>query len=203
MKKLPTIIKRSFYTAFLAGLAAVTLSSCKPTYNPPVESPDTETMSADTPYDIDFIQINNDVIENYSETDRAKIFPFIKNLEVDGSNDPKSVTLTLDIADNVSDDAIDILVTDATKMIGYEAYMQDFRLTPSDSESFGSFYDLYDYTLKVTQGGDTIYDQTFETSDGEGLPFDPSVDADTIKESLEAEQEAQSTTAAAETKAAQ
>ncbi len=144
-------------------------------------------MAADEPYDMDFIQINNDIIDYYSDGSMSKIFPFIKNLDVDGSNDPRSVKLILDVAENVSPDAIDILIADITKQIANEAQIQDFRLTKASSDSFGSFFDLYDYSIKVTQGSETLYDETFNTSDGEAIPFDPSVDGETIKESIEAE----------------
>lgn len=171
----------------LAVIVCFSITACKPSYQSPLETPDTETMAADEPYDMDFIQINNDIIDYYSDGSMSKIFPFIKNLDVDGSNDPRSVKLILDVAENVSPDAIDILIADITKQIANEAQIQDFRLTKASSDSFGSFFDLYDYSIKVTQGSETLYDETFNTSDGEAIPFDPSVDGETIKESIEAE----------------
>ena len=68
---------------------AIILVSCKPSYEVPVESPNTETSSADTPYNIDFVQINNEIINTFQTEDHQKIFPFITDLEIDGNNDDK------------------------------------------------------------------------------------------------------------------
>ena len=143
---------------FLSILAACLLCSCKPSYEVTPEDPDMETMSPDEPYDFDFVQINNDVLDYYSQSDMLKIFPFIRD--------------------------IDILLSDITKQIGNEAQIQDFRLTTASSDSFGSVFELYNYTIKVTQGSDMLYDQTIDCSHGENIPFEPSVDGTTIKESI-------------------
>ena len=180
-------MRRFLCKLMILSAVIASLSACKPSYDVPVDTPETGTMSADTPYDLDFVQINNDILEYYGEGSMSKIFPFIKNLEIDGDNESKNITMILDVQPNVMNDAIDMLITDITKQIGDEAQMQDFRLKKSDNESFGTVFDIYNYTIKVTQDSNTIYDQTIETTDGEDIPFNPSTDGDTIKESIEAE----------------
>ena len=69
---------------FLSILAACLLCSCKPSYEVTPEDPDMETMSPDEPYDFDFVQINNDVLDYYSQSDMLKIFPFIRDISIDG-----------------------------------------------------------------------------------------------------------------------
>jgi hypothetical protein len=169
---------------FLSILAACLLCSCKPSYEVTPEDPDMETMSPDEPYDFDFVQINNDVLDYYSQSDMLKIFPFIRDISIDGDNKEKTISLTLDVQPGVSKEAVDILLSDITKQIGNEAQIQDFRLTTASSDSFGSVFELYNYTIKVTQGSDMLYDQTIDCSHGENIPFEPSVDGTTIKESI-------------------
>lgn len=195
MKKTVKNMKRTIYSMLMIGAAVLTLCSCKPSYVSPLSIPDSETKGADEPYDIDFVQINNNIIDTYSSDDRAKIFPFIKNLEIDGSNDEKYVSLTLDVVENTSDDAVDVLLSDLTKQISDEGQMQDFRFTPSSDDDFGTFFDVYNYKLKVTRGSETLYDETIKTNEGESIPFDPSLDVNTVKEALASMNTDDSTTA--------
>jgi hypothetical protein len=168
-------------------LLSFTLDGCKPTYEAPVDAPETSVRSKKDPYEIDFVQINNNVIDTFQDDYYQKTFPYIKNLEINGDNQSMTCTLNLEVINNVSGDAIIALLTSLTLDIGEEAQMQDFRLKKSDNESFGTVFDIYNYTIKVTQDSNTIYDQTIETTDGEDIPFNPSTDGDTIKESIEAE----------------
>lgn len=177
-------LKKLAVIGILTIAVASTVSGCKPSYKSPFESPATETMSADEPYDTDFIQVNNNVIDTYSSGDRAKIFRFIKNLEIDGSNDEKYVSLTLDVDENTSEEALNILLSDLTKQISDEGQMQDFRFQPSSSTSFGTFFDVYNYKVKVTRGSETLMDETIKTNEGESIPFDPALGLDTVMSAL-------------------
>ena len=77
-----------------------------------------------------------------------------------------------------------------TKQIANNAYIQDFRLKKADDAQFGSVYDIYSYTYKVTSGGETLYDETIPA--GEEIPLDPSIDGDAVKEAIEQLQESTS-----------
>ena len=162
-------------------ISAVSMASCKPSYKAPVEAPNMTTMAADAPYDMDFVQLNNDVIDVFSR--KTDIFPFIKDLEIDGDNDQKTIDVNIDIHQGISDEAIQVLLSDVTKQIANNAYIQDFRLKKADDTQFGTVYDIYSYTYKVTSGGETLYDETIPA--GSEIPLDPSVDGDVVKEALE------------------
>lgn len=160
---------------------ALSISACKPSYQEQKVDPVMTTAPADQPYDIDFVQLNNDVIDSLSM--KKDIFPFIKSVDIDGDNDKKQIVLNIDIQSGVSDEAVQVLLADVTKRIANNAYIQDFRLKKADDTQFGSVFDIYSYKYKVTCGQDTLYDQT--VSAGDKIPLDPSFDGDSVAEALE------------------
>lgn len=163
-------------------LSAVVLTSCKPTYEAPVDAPETAVRSESDPYEIDFVQINNNVIETFQDDYYKSTFPFIKNLEIDGSNETMTCELKLEVDDNVSGDAVIALLTNLTLDIGEEGQMQDFRFELPNGKNFGTFFDKYSYHYVVTQSSQTIMDDTI--SAGDEMPFDPSLTIDKIQESI-------------------
>lgn len=165
----------------VAFISAVSMVACKPSYKAPVEAPNMTTMAADAPYDMDFVQLNNDVIDVFSR--KTDIFPFIKDLEIDGDNDQKTIEVKIDVHQGISDEAIQVLLSDVTKQIANNAYIQDFRLKKADDTQFGSVYDIYSYTYMVTSDGETLYDETIPA--GGEIPLDPSLDGDVVKEALD------------------
>lgn len=172
----------------VAALAALSVSACKPTYEVPVDDPIMTTAHADAPYEMDFDQLNDDVIDGFSKT--HVVFPFVKSMEIDGDNDSKTITATIDIQPNVDDYAVQVLLSDVTKKIDNNAYIQDFRIKKADDTQFGSVYDIYSYTYKVTCGDATLYDTTINA--GESIPLDPSVDGNKIMDALEQQEQEKS-----------
>ena len=168
----------------VAALAAISVSACKPTYEAPVDDPIMTTAPADAPYEMDFDQLNDDVIDSFSKT--HVVFPFVKSMEISGDNDTKNIEVDIDIQEGVADYAVQVLLSDVTKKIDYNAYVQDFRIKKPDDTQFGSVYDIYSYTYKVTCGDTTLYDTTIDA--GESIPLDPSVDGNKIMESVANEQ---------------
>lgn len=163
-------------------LLSFTLDGCKPTYEAPVDAPETSVRSKKDPYEIDFVQINNNVIDTFQDDYYQKTFPYIKNLEINGDNQSMTCTLNLEVINNVSGDAIIALLTSLTLDIGEEAQMQDFRFELPNGKNFGTFFDKYSYHYVVTQSGKTIMDDT--VSAGDEMPFDPSLTIDKIQESI-------------------
>lgn len=178
----------------IAALAAVFVSACKPTYEAPVDDPIMTTAPADAPYEMDFDQLNDDVIDSFSKT--HVVFPFVRSMEISGDNEAKSIEVDIDIQEGVDDYAVQVLLSDVTKKIDNNAYIQDFRIKKADDTQFGSVYDIYSYTYKVTCGGETLYDETIQP--GTEIPLDASVDGNKIMESVANEQAlAESTEASA------
>lgn len=157
---------------------AIILVSCKPSYEVPVESPNTETSSADTPYNIDFVQINNEIINTFQTEDHQKIFPFITDLEIDGNNDDKIINLNLSVIKNTSSEAILKLMSALTIQISNEAHVQDFRFSHPTESDFGSFFTVYSYHYTIKRGEDIFLDETIKQN--ATIPFDASQDFDTI-----------------------
>ena len=176
----------------VAVLAALSVTACKPTYEVPVDDPIMTTAPADAPYEMDFDQLNNDVIDSFSKT--HVVFPFVKSMEISGDNDAKSIEVDIDIQEGVDDYAVQVLLSDVTKKIDNNAYIQDFRIKQADDTQFGSVYDIYSYTYKVTCGGEMLYDETIQP--GTEIPLDPSVDGNKIMESVANEQANEESTVA-------
>lgn len=171
---------RAWMMVGVAALAAVSVSACKPTYEAPVDDPIMTTAAADAPYEMDFDQLNDDVIDSFSKT--HVVFPFVKSMEISGDNDTKNIEVDIDIQEGVADYAVQVLLSDVTKKIDNNAYIQDFRIKQADDTQFGSVYDIYSYTYKVTCGEETLYDETIQP--GTEIPLDPSVDGNKIMESI-------------------
>lgn len=180
--------KKEILMISMALAVAASVSACKPSYEAPVADPVMTTMAADAPYDMDFVQLNNDVIDVFSR--KTDVFPFIKDLEIDGDNDQKTIEVKIDVHQGISDEAVQVLLSDVTKQIANNAYIQDFRLKKADDTQFGSVYDIYSYTYKVTSGGETLYDETIPA--GGEIPLDPGMDGDAVKEAIEELQESTS-----------
>jgi len=172
--------KRNGY-AFLM-ICSCLLSACKPTYNPGSNAPTMTTAPVNQAYDMDFVQINNDIIDYYSQENLLKYFPFITDLEIDGTNDPAEIDLRLSVEENVSDEAVVILLSDIAKNIGDEAAIQDFRLKESSETSFGTVYDHYTFHYTVTVNDEVTAEDTINA--GDEFPLDPSYDLTYLKEYL-------------------
>lgn len=170
---------------FAMFLTVISVSACRPTYEVPVDNPIMTTAPADAPYDLDFNQLNNDVIDSFSKT--HVVFPFVKSMEINGDNNARTITVDIDIQSGVGSEAVQVLLSDVTKKIANNAYVQDFRLKKADDEQFGSVYNIYSYTYKVTCGDTTLYDTTIQA--GESIPLDPSVDGNKIMDALEQQEE--------------
>lgn len=179
----------------VAVLVALSVTACKPSYEAPVDDPIMTTAPADAPYEMDFDQLNDDVIDGFSKT--HVVFPFVKSMEISGDNETKTIEVDIDIQPNVDDYAVQVLLSDVTKKIDNNAYIQDFRIKQADDSQFGSVYDIYSYTYKVTCGGETLYDETIQP--GTEIPLDPSVDGNKIMESLVDEQNSEDSSDTSET----
>ena len=169
----------------VAALTAISVSACKPTYEAPVDDPIMTTAPADAPYEMDFDQLNDDVIDSFSKT--HVVFPFVRSMEISGNNDTKNIEVEIDIQEGVADEAVQVLLSDVTKKIDNNAYVQDFRIKKADDTQFGSVYDIYSYTYKVTCSDTTLYDTTINA--GESIPLVPSVDGNKIMDALEQQEQ--------------
>lgn len=169
----------------LTFLVALSLNACKPTYEAPVNDPVMTTAAADAPYEMDFVQLNDDVIDSFSKT--HVVFPFVKSMEISGDNDSKTIEVEIDVQENAPDYALQVLLSDVTKKIDNNAYIQDFRIKKADDSQFGSVFDIYSYTYKVTCGDTILYDTTIQA--GDDIPLDPSVDGNKVMEAIEAQEE--------------
>lgn len=157
----------------ILGLLCLTILSaagCKKKYVSPLETPNVTQAPEDKPYEFEFDQMNNDVIDTLQG---EEVFEFIKDLDVSGNNETKEIVLTVDIMDNVSEDALEYMLTEATKAIVDAASTQDYRITGYTDEDFGNLFEKYAFKYKVTAGDEVVVEETVEI--GDSVPFDPSL----------------------------
>lgn len=144
------------------------LGGCQPAYKRAVEAgPVTQTMEVDAPYNLDFAQIQNDLVTDYGEDPS---FGFIKTLELDGDNERREMKLSFEVVEGASPDAIDIFTAIMLRAIADGANTQDARLALSSDTDFGGVYRLYSITVSVTQNGETSDTQI---QAGDAFPYDP------------------------------
>ncbi|MBE6004418.1 MAG: hypothetical protein E7232_10115 [Lachnospiraceae bacterium] len=166
---------KKFFVLGLICTMTVSFSGCKKRYVSPMEEPNMTRAPEDKEYEFDFVQINNDVIESLQD---QEIYSFVKSVDVTGDNDNKEINLNIDIEENVSDDAIELLLTDATKAIIDAANTQDLRIDRYTEDEFGNLFNLYSYNVKVTSGEEVVREENLNK--GDSVPFDPSMTIENV-----------------------
>lgn len=159
----------------LVIIQLISLNSCKPTYKSPLESPSVTKAPEDAPYLFDFEQMEEDVGENIQS---ANIYGFIKNFTLKGDNDSQNIKVYFDIEENVSENAIEVLLTDTMRFIVDEAQMQDFRIEGYTEEDFGNLSDIYSIDLIVKCGDKIVTEYIIEK--GDSVPFDPTLSVENV-----------------------
>nr|WP_298477604.1 hypothetical protein [uncultured Oribacterium sp.] len=157
------VLRKVGITALLL-FSAFGLSACKPKYGKN-ETPVMTTAAANVEINMDFDQIHNDVVENMDPKD----YPFVKSLNITGDNSTKMVTVTAEIMDNVSTEALNLFLKNLMENIANEAAIQDFRYTRSTDTEFGSFFKKYGVHYTITRGDETVEDVT--VNPGDSFPF--------------------------------
>ncbi len=165
---------RKLYLALVISTMAV-LSSCKPTYKSPLESPSVTKAPEDAPYKFDFEQMEEDVGTNIQS---ANIYGFIKNFSLTGDNDAQKITVNFDIEENVSENAIEVLLTDTMRFIVDEASMQDFRIDEYTEEGFGNLSNIYGIDFIVKRNDEVVTE--YNIAKGDSIPFDPTLTIENI-----------------------
>ena len=164
MKKGKKPVLRKVGVIALLLFSAFGLSACKPK-DGKKETPVMTTAAANVEINMDFDQIHNDVVENMDPKD----YPFVKSLNITGDNSTKMVTVTAEIMDNVSTDALNLFLKNLMENIANEAAIQDFRYTRSTDTEFGSFFKKYGVHYTITRGDETVEDVT--VNPGDSFPF--------------------------------
>ena len=166
---------RKIYIAILVCLTMLASTGCKEKYVSPLEAPDMTLAAADAAYNLDFDQLNNDVLDTLQE---KEIYGFVKEMEITGDNEVMEINYNVEIEENVSDDAVELLLTDAVRAIVDAANTQDFRIESYSDENFGNLSDIYNINLLVKCGDETVKEYKIEK--GESIPFDPTLTLENV-----------------------
>ena len=166
---------RKIIIAILACLTILATTGCKEKYVSPLEKPDMTKAAENTAYNLDFDQLNNDVLDTLQE---KEIYGFVKEMDVSGDNGSMVINYSVNIEDNVSNDAIELLITDAAKAIVDAANTQDFRIENYTEDSFGNLSDIYSLNFTVMCGEETVKEYNIEK--GDSIPFDPTLTIENV-----------------------
>ncbi len=166
---------RKIYIAILVCMTVFASTGCKEKYVSPLEKPDMTLAAADAAYNLDFDQLNNDVLETLQD---KEIYGFVKEMEVTGDNGTMEINYNVEIEDNVSEDAVQLLLTDAIRAIVDAANTQDFRIENYSGESFGNLSEIYSLNLVVKCDEETI--KEYNIAKGDSIPFDPSLTIENV-----------------------
>ncbi len=159
---------RKLFIVSLALMIIMLSTGCKEKYVSPLEKPDMNKAAPDAAYNLDFDQLNNDVLDTLQD---KEIYGFVKDMEVSGDNGSMEINFNAEIEENVSDEATELLLTDAAKAIIDGASTQDFRIEGYTNESFGNLSDIYNINFTVKCGDATV--KEYHIKKGESIPFDP------------------------------
>ena len=163
--------KYSLLLCFMLMLACA-LTSCKPKYVSPLESPRAE-MPENAPQELDFVQMHNNVIEQFSGDET---YMFVKALDINGSNEPKEISVEIEVMEKTADEAVEVFLSQLITAISQDACAQDMRYTAPDAESFGSVFDSYKLHYTVMRGAEIYLDEEIDT-DTE-IPVTPGLEID-------------------------
>ncbi len=166
---------RKIYIAILICLTVLASTGCKEKYVSPLEKPDMTLAAADAAYNLDFDQLNNDVLDTLQD---KEIYGFVKDMEVSGDNGAMEIYYNVDIEENVSENALELLLTDATRAIVDAANTQDFRIDTYTDDGFGNLTDVYSLNLTVRCGDETVSE--IKIAKGESIPFDPTLTIESV-----------------------
>lgn len=154
----------------VALCTTIVMAGCKKGYVSPLETPSMTKAAEDRPYSFDYDQINNDVIDSLQD---KGIYTFVKSLSVSGNDDAKEIQLDVDVIDDVSEEALELFLTDATKAIIEAANTQDLRIDSWTKDGFGNLFDMFSYKYRVTCGDTTLIEESLKA--GDSVPLDPEI----------------------------
>lgn len=166
---------RKIFIAILACLTIFASTGCKASYVSPLETPDVTKAADDASYDLDFDQLNNDVIDALQE---KEIYGFVKDMEVIGDNGAMEINFNAEIVEGVTDDATELLITDAVKAIVDGACTQDFRFEGYTNDGFGNISNIYSLNLTVKCGDEIV--KEYKIAKGDSIPFDPTLTIENV-----------------------
>ncbi len=166
-------MKKIYFVGLMCAMIA--MSGCQKRYVSPLEAPNMTKAPEDQPYDFDFDQVNNDVVDSLQD---KEIYGFVKDLSVSGDNEKKKFVLEADIMEDVSYEAVEYFLADATKAIVDAAHLQDFRIDEWNEEGYGNLFEKYAYRYKVTCGKEIIREESLNA--GDSVPFDPAMSIEQV-----------------------
>ena len=163
-------------TILIAAVAAVGIlaSGCVPQERSSVRrDPD---LTPQTGVDIDFVQVHNGTIDSFGEDNP---YVFITDVYIDGTNDPKAVTVTATCLDEATKEDAEHFAAAAVRRIGAEIAVQSGEFDGGDQQSFGNVWDTFSLKLTVQKesAAEGEYLLELDVPAGEEIPLDPDIES--------------------------
>lgn len=126
---------------------------------------------------INFVMVHNDVLTSMLKEDTPFFYIKDNSFDISGSNDPNVIYITADTLEGTTKADIDLFLSMALTYIGFACSEQNNKYkTPSIDETgtyldFGSVYDEYDLSIKITiEGKDYLVNEYIKA--GKKIPVD-------------------------------
>ena len=161
-------------TASMAALTAGCVPQERTSY---MESPD---LTPHTGVSIDFVQVHNDVMDAFDEDNP---YIFITNVNIDGTNEPKAVTITATCIDDAELEDAEAFASAIIRRTAGAISVQSAEYNGGDQESFGNVWDDFSlkFTVKKESAPEGEYLLDLDIPAGGEIPLDP--DYETYEES--------------------
>lgn len=160
--------------AFGAVACAMLMTGCVPQEKTSVVmEPD---LTPKTGVEIDFVQVHNDVMDAFGDDNP---YVFITDVYIDGTNDPKAVTVTATCLDEATEEDAEHFAAAAVRRIGAEIAVQSGEFDGGDQQSFGNVWDTFSLKLTVQKesAAEGEYLLELDVPAGEEIPLDPDIES--------------------------
>ena len=139
-------------------------------------------LTPKTGVEIDFVQVHNDVMDAFGDDNP---YVFITDVYIDGTNDPKAVTITATCLDEANEEDAEHFAAAVVRRASDAIATQSGEFTGGDQQSFGDVWGTFSLklTIKRDSAEEGDYLLSLDIPAGEDIPLDP--DIETYEESWE------------------
>ena len=139
-------------------------------------------LTPKTGVEIDFVQVHNDVMDAFGDDNP---YVFITDVYIDGTNDPKAVTITATCLDEAVEEDAEHFAAAAIRRTSAAMAVQAVEYEPGDQTDFGNVWDSFELKLTVKRDSapEGEYLLELDIPAGEEIPLDP--DYESYEESWE------------------
>lgn len=167
---------RKIIAAMFAAAIVFLLGACVPKQQDSQMAPD---MSPKESVEYDFVQLHNDTLKQFEGADA---YAYVTDLSIDGDNESKTVRVKVTSYNDVTPEIAEYFASAVLHRINDAAMTQDVTVEQSSNESFGTFWNKFNFVLQVyseeeaaKENGTPVYE--LQHTAGEAIDLDTDISA--------------------------